>query len=182
MHRVTAILLLALAAVSTLRAGGIEPGEREVALRYSSADLDLGTYVGVDLGSEPQQRISLSIGWARTRVLQLGLDVSRIEMEPVQPLPWIAPAGDGYSYGVYLHANIPTRSVVTPYFGLGLSILGGDVRELYDWDADLAAGLKIYPGRRFGIQAAASYDKFIPGGENPGAEGLRLSLGGLFKF
>jgi len=173
MVRFVACTLVLLLCITFARADALEPGDREVTVRYSTADIDMGMLYGEDLGSATQRRIAASIGWIRTRVVALGIDASWLEMEP---------DATGYSYGVFLQAHIPAGNVVVPYFTVGLSIVDGDIRDLYQWEAELGAGVKVYPSRRFGFMGAISYDRFSPQDDLPGAEGARLSLGALFKF
>ena len=155
---------------------------RQVCQRLSSVDLDLGNYYGQQLGSESFHRLSVSIGWVCTSVVELGVEISYLDISLEEAIPDQEPVDGSFAYGGFLHANLPTGSLATPYFGAGFSIFEGDLADLYVWDLELSAGVKIYPSRRFGLLAAVSYNRLSPEREVPPASGPRYSAGILFKF
>jgi len=182
MRSIVICLLAAWLCTASVAAANLKEGDREVAVRISQVDLDLGTLYGLDLGDETMRRYSASIGWMRTNRVQLGVELSWIDMDLAGLVPGKDVQGNGTALGGFLHTNFATKTKLTPFLGAGFSIFRGDMSELYQWDLELSAGLKVYAARRVGFLVAAGWNRLSPEEGVPAASGAKLSAGILFKF
>ena len=73
--------------------------------------------------------------------------------------------------------------MVAPYLGLGFTVLGGDVGDLYDREYGAELGLKVYPFEHAGFLVGVRYANLKAAVEGlPDAFGLSLGVGLLMKF
>jgi len=150
---------------------------REVTAELAFVDLDLGSAGTFDYGSADGPKASASIGWHRTRVVQLGLRVAIFDLE--------SDAGetiDGASWGAFLGLNWPTSGRITPFANLGFSFPAGNLARRYRAAWGAAAGLKVYPAAHYGFSIALEYQKNMGEDYVPDGNAASLNAGFLYRF
>jgi hypothetical protein len=90
---------------------------------------------------------------------------------------------DGTSVGAFYHFNFKTAGVVTPFLGVNVDMLGGDVGDLYDLEYGADVGIKLYPFDHGGVGFSLGYSKLKADIDGlPDADGLSLGVALLLKY
>lgn len=151
-------------------------GDNELTARFSYADIDYGN------GSTTDTQLTATWGRYVTANHQFGLSVSYIEQEIDDDI-FGNESTDGSELGVFYAYNFSTAGTTTPFVGIGASIIGGDLGDVYDLSYGLEAGLKIFPYKNAGFVFSVAYaelqaaESFIDD-----ADGLRVGAGLLIRF
>jgi len=177
MIKTLGISLIFLCTYLPVVAGDGDMFRREVSGELAVVDLDLGSAGTFDYGSADGPKASASIGWYRTRLLQLGLRVAILDLE--------SDAGetiDGANWGAFLGLNWPTSGRVAPFANFGFSFPAGNLGRRYRAAWGAAAGLKVYPSSHYGFSIALEYQKNMGEDYVPDGNAKSLNAGFLYRF
>jgi len=151
-------------------------GDNELSARFSYSDVDYGS------GSTTDTELTATWGRYVTANHQFGLSVSYVEQE-IDDDFFGGESTDGNELGVFYAYNFSTTGTMTPFVGIGASIIGGDLGDIYDSSYGLEAGLKVFPYKHAGFVFSVAYaelqaaESFIDD-----ADGLSVGAGLLIRF
>jgi hypothetical protein len=156
-------------------AEAVAKGQNEVAGRFSYADVDAGDVETKDTTLE------LAYGRYLTDMHEVGVFVSYIDSEV--EVYGDSESFDGYDLGLFYNLNFPMSGIITPYIGVDIATIGGDMGDVYDFSYGASVGIKIYPYENAGVSFGVAYDK-LNGAESyiDDADGWSLTAGLLMRF
>ncbi len=183
MRRAGVIVAVVLLACGASAAANFEKGNREVALGLSFTDVDFGSNAYGDFGSWRSTEFVLSYGWLVTDTVEVGGAISHSKNEVDGGDFGRDSESDATGFGVFFQNNFRTSGKFTPFVGIAFFALSGDVSDIYDYEINAEAGVKIYPFKHGGIVASAQYSRSFSGNDAyPDADALGLGVGLVLKY
>lgn len=183
MRRAAVLMAVVILACGASTAANFKKGNKEVALRLSYTDIDYGSKAGFDFGSRQSTELVFSFGWLVTDAVEVGaaLSHSKDEIDAGDFGP--DADSDATGFGIFFQYNFPTFGTFTPFLGIELFALSGEISDVYDYEIDAEAGVKIYPFEHGGIVASVRYSRAFSGNDFvPDADALGVGAGLVLKY
>jgi hypothetical protein len=181
--RISAVATVIALATIPIAAGPLTKGDKETSFRLSFAKVEFGSAEGFDLGSTETLDASFSYGWLLSDSHEIGGLVAYNKQDYDGGDLFEDQKTDGSAFGVFYNYNFKTQGNLAPFVGVSASVLGGDVGDLYDWEYDLLAGIKLYPFEHAGVVFEVSYGMLQSSEDGlPDGDGLALGVGLLLKY
>ncbi len=181
--RAWAVILCLGLLIGPAMAGELEKGDHEVTLRLSYTDTDFGTSGGIDFGSSKDTEIALTYGWLVTERHEFGFLAGYVRQELKGGDLFADSSTDGTQIGGFYAYNFDLEGMATPYIGVSVATLGGDLGDAYDLEYTAELGVKIYPFEHGGVSAGLGFFKMQA--DAPGladADGFHFGVGLLIKY